>query len=72
MVVLPGSRLALGRYEVTLGEYRAFAAATGDGAGGECCAGFLADGDYSWRDPGYPQTPGFPVRPSIYMRGRAR
>ena len=27
MVVLPGGRLALGRYEVTVGEYRAFAAA---------------------------------------------
>ena len=34
MVVLPGSTVALGRYEVTLGEYRAFAAATGGGAGG--------------------------------------
>ena len=32
MVVLPGSLLALGRYEVTLGEYRAFASATGGGA----------------------------------------
>ena len=31
MVVLPGSVLALGRYEVTLGEYRAFAAATRGG-----------------------------------------
>ena len=61
MVVLPGSRLALGRYEVTLGEYRAFASATGGGARGECLAGFLADGDYSWRDPGYPQTDRHPV-----------
>ena len=34
MVVLPGGRLALGRYEVTVGEYRAFASATGGGAGG--------------------------------------
>ena len=29
MVVLSGGRLALGRYEVTVGEYRAFASATG-------------------------------------------
>ena len=36
MVVLPGGVLALGRYEVTVGEYRAFASATGDGAGGRC------------------------------------
>ena len=31
MVVLPGSVLALGRYEVTLGEWRAFVSATGGG-----------------------------------------
>ena len=60
MVVLPGSRLALGRYEVTLAEYRAFAA-TGGGANGDCYAGALADGDYSWRHPGYPQTDRHPV-----------
>ena len=29
MVILPGSAVALGRYEVTLGEYRVFASATG-------------------------------------------
>ena len=29
MVVLPGGGLALGRYEVTVGEYRAFASPTG-------------------------------------------
>ena len=59
MVVLPGSRLALGRYEVTLGEYRAFAAATGGGAGGGCFS--LIDADYSWRDPDYSQTDRHPV-----------
>ena len=48
MVVMPGGRLALGRYEVTVGEYRAFATATGGG------------GD-SWRDPDFPQTDGHPV-----------
>ena len=54
MVVVPGGGLALGRYEVTVGEYRAFAAATG--GGGNDCVG----GD-SWRDPGFPQTDRHPV-----------
>ena len=45
---LMGSRLALGCYEVTVGEYRAFASATGGGAG-NCY-------DDSWRNPGFPQT----------------
>ena len=53
MVVLPGGGLALGRYEVTVGEYRAFASATGGGAGD--CYGA------SWRAPGYPQTDRHPV-----------
>ena len=43
----------MGRYEVTVGEYRAFASATGGGAGGGCST-FGADD--SWRDPGFPQT----------------
>ena len=43
MVVLAGGRVALGRFEVTVGEYRAFATATGVGAG-DCY------GD-SWRAP---------------------
>ena len=59
MVVLPGSVLALGRYEVTLGEYRAFASATGGGAGGGCFA--IGDGDYSWRNPNFQQTDRHPV-----------
>ena len=54
MVVLPGGGLALGRYEVTVGEYRAFASATGGGGNG--CE--LGD---SWRDPGFPQTDRHPV-----------
>ena len=58
MVVLPGGGLALGRYEVTVEEYRAFASATGGGAGGGCVT--LGDGD-SWRDPGFPQTDRHPV-----------
>ena len=56
MVVLSGGNLAMGRYEVTVGEYRAFASATGGGAGGGCPFG----GD-SWRDPGFPQTERHPV-----------
>ena len=58
MVVLAGGNLAMGRYEVTVGEYRAFASATGGGAGGGCVA--PRDGD-SWRDPGFPQTDRHPV-----------
>ena len=58
MVVLPGGGLALGRYELTVGEYRAFASATGGRAGGGCNT--LGDGD-SWRDTGFPQTDRHPV-----------
>ena len=56
MVVLPGGRLAMGRYEVTVGEYRAFALATGGGADGGC----VGDSD-SWRNPGFRQTDRHPV-----------
>ena len=59
MVVMPGSRLALGRYEVTVGEYRAFASTTDGGAGGGCET-FWDRGD-SWRNPGYAQTDRHPV-----------
>ena len=59
MVVLPDSRLALGRYEVTVGEYRAAVAGRKGGAGGRRCEAF-GDGD-SWWDPGYGQTDRHPV-----------
>ena len=59
MVVLPGSAVALGRYEVTLGEYRASASATRAGAGRSCVSS--SDGDYSWRNPRFPQTSRHPV-----------
>ena len=58
MVVLAGGGMAMGRYEVTVGEYRAFVSATGRGAGGGCST--LDDGD-SWRNPGFPQTDRHPV-----------
>ena len=62
MVVMPERRLALGRYEVTVGEYRAFAAATAGGAGGGCDASLFVTPD-SWRDPGHPQTDRHPRDP---------
>ena len=58
MVVLAGGVLAMGRYEVTVGEYRAFASATGGGGGGGCSA---TRGGDSWRNPGVPQTDRHPV-----------
>ena len=62
MVVLPGDTLALGRYEVTVGEYRAFAAATAGGAGGGCFGSGSGSGEgRSWRNPGFRQTDRHPV-----------
>ena len=55
MVVLAGGGLAMGRYEVTVGEYRAFASATTGGGGDDCSIGG------SWREPGFPQTDRHPV-----------
>ena len=55
MVVMEGGRLALGRYEVTVREYRAFASATGGAVEG--CG---SDGG-SWEDPGFRQTDRHPV-----------
>ena len=55
MVVLPGGGLAMGRYEVTVGEYRAFASATGGGA--DDCAYDRG----SWRNPDFAQTDRHPV-----------
>ena len=59
MVMLSGGRLALGRYEVTVGEYRAFASATGGSAGGWCLT--TRNGDGSWRNPGFRQADRHPV-----------
>ena len=61
MVVLPGSILALGRYEVTVGEYRMFASATNGGAGAGCYALRDPRDNNSWRNPNLPQTDRHPV-----------
>lgn len=70
MVVMPGGRLALGRYEVTVGEYEAFSSATGAEVGSGCYAqqrrsetqtGPAIDPSASWRDPGFVQTSRHPV-----------
>ena len=58
MVVMPSGDVALGRYEVTVGEYRAFASATGGGGGGGCNTYGL---EGSWRAPGFLQTDRHPV-----------
>ena len=62
MVVMPDGNLALGRYEVTVGEYRAFASATGRDGGG-CWAWPESDlsPTGSWRQPGFRQTDRHPV-----------
>ena len=55
MVVLPGGRLALGRYEVTVGEYRAFAAARRRGRRMYQPAGCSASTAFAaWRRPFLP------------------
>ncbi len=57
-------RFAIGRFEVTRGEYRAFAEATGRAAGG-CFVWvgtrFELDAAASWRNPGYAQEDTHPV-----------
>ena len=68
MVVLPGSAVTLGRYEVTVGEYQTFASATNGGPASPCLNLYgerVSDPDdswdHSWRDPGFPQTYRHPV-----------
>ena len=58
MVVMPGGNLAMGRYEVTVEEYRAFESTTGGRTG----AGCYTVRDESWRwNAGFPQTDRHPV-----------
>ena len=58
---------AIGRYEVTRGEYAAFVAATGRGDGGDCITWDQASGKWqsvaaaSWRKPGFPQNDDHPA-----------
>lgn len=56
---MQGGELAVGRYEVTVGEFRAFVSATGGGGpDGDC---FTVTGGGSWNNPGFPQTDRHPV-----------
>ena len=57
MVVMAGGDLSLGRYEVTVGEYRAFEEATGGGVTRGCQGSYLS----SWSRATYPQTDRHPV-----------
>jgi formylglycine-generating enzyme len=58
---------AIGRYEVTRGEYGAFVAATRRADGGDCITWDQADGRWqpvakaSWREPGFPQRENHPA-----------
>ena len=58
VVVLPGGGLAMGRYEVTVGQFRAFASATGFGGSFGC---FVIGGNDTWRNPGFRQSNRHPV-----------
>ena len=59
MVVIQDGVLAMGRYEVTVGEFSTFVSATGGGGPeGDCFT--LADGG-SWNNPSFPQTDRHPV-----------
>ena len=60
MVVMPGGSLALGRYEVTVGEYSAFVSAT-DRADASCRRPGGRSWRGTWQDPGFAQTPRHPV-----------
>ena len=60
MVVMPGGSLALGRYEVTVGEYSAFVSTT-DRADAPCRRPGGRSWRGTWQDPGFAQTPRHPV-----------
>jgi len=57
--------LAVGRYEVTVGEYKAFVEATGHDAGNGCYVfnghRWVNELSKSWRDPGFSQSAQDPV-----------
>ena len=61
MVPLPENDVALGRYEVTLEEYRAFAGASTDATSENRCFAHGPGRRQSWRDPGYVQSGRHPV-----------
>lgn len=69
-VDIPGTKYRVGKYEVTRGQWAAYAAATGRSKTGECIHGFLvksADGwdvegrPVTWDAPGFVQTDKHPV-----------
>ncbi|CAL8981442.1 Serine/threonine-protein kinase pkn1 [Rhodoplanes serenus] len=63
-VVVPRA-FAMGRFEVTVGEFAAFVAETGHDTGGRCYTyenGIVEErAGRDWRNPGYPQTSTHPV-----------
>ena len=59
MVVMPSGLLAMGRYEVTVGEYRAFSSATPPRPPTMSCG--RRAGQPLWDDPGFPQTDRHPA-----------
>lgn len=61
MVVLSGADVALGRFEVTLEEFRAFAEAVPDAAPEPPCGSSQLRRRRSWRAAGYLQTERHPV-----------
>ena len=52
---------ALGKYEVTRGQFAAFVRATGYSAGGDCVVGLSNMASKNWRDPNFSQTDRDPV-----------
>ena len=68
---------AVGRYEVTRGEYEAFVRATGRAIGGDCLTDRVQRGTWAvhagttFRDPGFPQTDRHPVTCVDWNEARA-
>jgi len=68
MVILPGARVAMGRYEITRGEFRAYWKAAGRAAFGKksiSCRDresiFRSSNDRNWQHPGIAQNDSHPV-----------
>ncbi len=66
MVVMSQPSIAVGKYEVTRGEFARFAQATGHSTGNSCwmwnyVAGWGKRAGFGWRNPGFSQTDRHPV-----------